>query len=74
MRVAERAVDGKATEAALRVVARAFGVDRNEVMLVTGAKSRLKVVDVAGGNPSLLERLLAGSAPGSADGDDPTRR
>ena len=74
MRVAERAVDGKATEAALVAVARAFGVTRNQVTLVTGAKSRLKVVDVAGGDPGLLERLLAGSAPGSADGVDPTHR
>jgi uncharacterized protein len=62
--VAERAVDGKATEAALTAVARAFGVRRRDVVLVTGAKSRLKVVDVAGGDPELLDRLLGGSDDG----------
>jgi uncharacterized protein len=64
VRVAERAVEGKATEAALTAVARAFGVRRRDVVLVTGAKSRLKVVDVAGGDPDYLDRLLGGSAGG----------
>jgi uncharacterized protein len=70
VRVAERAVDGKATDAALVAVARAFGVARSEVTLVTGAKNRLKVVDVAGGNPELLERLLADAVLPPADGRD----
>ncbi len=46
--VSERAVDGKATEAALRAVAGAFGVRRRDVTLVTGATSRDKVVDIDG--------------------------
>lgn len=45
--VSPRAVDGKATEAALRAVADAFGVRRRDVTLVTGATSRDKVVEIA---------------------------
>ena len=44
--VGARAVDGAATEAALGAVARAFGVRRRSVVLVTGATSRDKVVEV----------------------------
>lgn len=61
VRVAPRAVDGKATEAALAAVAKAFGVRRRAVTLVTGATSRTKVVDVAGGDQAVLTGLL--SAP-----------
>ena len=59
VRVSARAVDGKATEAALAAVAAAFGVRRSAVTLVTGASSRTKVVDVAGGDLAQLARLLA---------------
>ena len=44
--VAQRAVDGRATEAALVALAEAFGVRRRDVTLVTGATSRTKVVDI----------------------------
>ena len=60
VRVAAPAVDGRATEAALAAVATAFGVRRSAVALVTGATSRTKVVDVAGGDPAILARLLTG--------------
>ena len=59
VRVSARAVDGRATEAALTSVARAFGVPRRAVTLVAGAASRSKIIDVAGGDPALLKRLLA---------------
>jgi uncharacterized protein len=62
VRVSARAVDGKATEAALAAVAAAFGVPRSAVTLVTGASSRTKIVDVAGADPAALARLLAGPA------------
>ncbi len=58
--VSARAVDGKATEAALASVASAFGVRRSAVTLVAGASSRTKIVEVAGGDPAVLTRLLAG--------------
>jgi uncharacterized protein len=59
VRVSARAVDGKATEAALAAVAAAFGVRRTAVALVTGASSRTKIVDVAGADPAVLTQLLA---------------
>jgi uncharacterized protein YggU (UPF0235/DUF167 family) len=45
-RVSERAVDGKATEGALRALADALGVRRADVRLVTGATSRTKIVEI----------------------------
>jgi uncharacterized protein len=59
VRVSARAVDGQATEAALTSVARAFGVSRGAVRLVTGATSRSKIIEVDDGDPALLTRLLA---------------
>jgi uncharacterized protein len=65
VRVSARAVDGKATEAALAAVAAAFGVRRPAVSLVAGATARTKTVDVAGGDPAVLATLLSRS--GSSD-------
>jgi len=59
VRVSERAVDGRATAAALAAVAAAFGVRRHAVTLVAGAASRRKLVDVAGAEPAILDRLLS---------------
>jgi uncharacterized protein len=59
VRVSARAVDGKATEAALAAVADAFGVRRSAVVLVSGASSRIKIVEIAAGDPRLLADLLA---------------
>jgi uncharacterized protein YggU (UPF0235/DUF167 family) len=58
VRVAEPAVDGRATAAALEALRRAFGVPRRRVHLVTGASSRSKVVEVVDGDPAVLHRLL----------------
>ena len=55
--VAARAVDGGATEAALRAVAEALGVPRRAVTLVVGAASRDKVVAVAGPVDAAAARL-----------------
>ena len=54
--VTARAVDGKATEAALRAVADAFAVKRRDVTLVTGAVSRVKVIDIDGAADALSAR------------------
>ncbi|MFI5063477.1 MAG: DUF167 domain-containing protein [Streptosporangiales bacterium] len=59
VRVSARAVDGRATAAALAAVAEAFGVRRPAVTLVTGAASRTKVLEVAGADPAVLAELLA---------------
>jgi uncharacterized protein len=58
VRVSERAVDGKATAAALALVAAAFRVGGGSVTLVTGSRSQVKILDVAGADPGVLERLL----------------
>jgi len=58
VRVTARAVDGKATEAALAAVAAAFGVRRDGVSLVAGASGRTKIVEVADGDPRVLADLL----------------
>jgi hypothetical protein len=63
VRVSARAVDGKATEAALAAVADSFGVRRGAVRLVAGASSRTKVVDIDSEDPRALTALLA--APGA---------
>jgi uncharacterized protein len=59
VRVPARAVDGKATAAALAAVAAAFNVRPHAVTLVAGAASRRKVLDVAGAERAALDRLLA---------------
>lgn len=63
--VTARAVDGKATEAALRAVADAFGVRRGDVTLVTGATSRDKVIEIDGDPATLTPRrdALLGALP-----------
>lgn len=64
VRVAEPAHRGRATGAALRAVAAAFGVPPGNVTLVRGPTSRTKVVDIAETGQedeplrSRLERLL----------------
>jgi uncharacterized protein len=60
VRVGARPVDGRATEAALAAVARAFGVRRAAVTLITGSSSRTKLIEVAGADPAVLTRLLDG--------------
>ncbi len=56
--VTARAVDGAATEAALRALADALGVRPRHVRLVSGATSRDKLVDVEDdAADDLVERL-----------------
>lgn len=57
VKVAARAVDGKATEAALAALAAALGVRRGDVRLITGATSRDKIVEVDGDVAQLTRRL-----------------
>jgi uncharacterized protein YggU (UPF0235/DUF167 family) len=55
--VTERAVDGKATAAALKAVAAALGVPRSAVTLHSGATSRDKLLLVADPPADLAARL-----------------
>jgi uncharacterized protein YggU (UPF0235/DUF167 family) len=61
VRVAAKAVEGQATEAALSAVAEVFGVRRRAVSLVSGATSRTKVLDVEGATQARLVDLLSTS-------------
>jgi uncharacterized protein len=58
VRVRERAVDGKATEAALRALAEALGVRPGDVRLVRGARSRTKIVEIEDEASMQFRRLL----------------
>jgi uncharacterized protein YggU (UPF0235/DUF167 family) len=66
VRVSARAVDGHATAAALAAVAWAFGVRSHAVTLVTGKANRTKILEVAGADPAVLDRLLAQQQPHDA--------
>ena len=58
VRVRERAVEGRATEAALVALADALGVQRRAVSLVHGTTSRTKIVEVVG-DGRVLEAEIA---------------
>lgn len=55
--VQERAVDGKATAAALRALAAALGVPGRKIRLISGSTSRDKVVEVLDPPIGLRQRL-----------------
>jgi uncharacterized protein YggU (UPF0235/DUF167 family) len=57
--VTARAVDGAATDAVLAAVARAFDLPPRQVRLVTGARSRTKVLDLDRPPPDAPARLTA---------------
>jgi len=52
-------VEGKANEECIRFLAELAGVPRSRVRVVTGATSRLKLIELEGVEQELLERLLA---------------
>jgi uncharacterized protein YggU (UPF0235/DUF167 family) len=59
VRVTDAAVDGRATEAAMRALAHALGVPRRDVGLRSGATSRDKIVEVVDRNGGVAERVVA---------------
>jgi uncharacterized protein YggU (UPF0235/DUF167 family) len=58
IRVQEPAADGNANKAVLDALARAIGVPRRDVRLISGTTSRQKIVEVDGADPVVLETLL----------------
>jgi hypothetical protein len=56
--VSARAVDGAATDAALAAVAKALGLRRRAVTLVTGTTSRDKVVEITVAEPEAVRQRL----------------
>jgi uncharacterized protein len=57
VRVTARAVEGAANRALIQAVADALGVRPSAVTLVAGKRSRQKVVDVSGLDPTSLDNL-----------------
>ena len=55
--VAQRAVDGAATEGVMKAVAKAFGLRRADVELVRGLTARTKVLELRGDERDLSARL-----------------
>jgi uncharacterized protein (TIGR00251 family) len=55
--VAAPASEGRANAALLRLIAREFGLRLGELAIVAGARSRDKVVEIAG-DPEALRRFL----------------
>ncbi len=58
VKVSERAIDGRATEAALRALAKALAIARSDTRLLTGATSRTKIVEVPDECRTRIEDLL----------------
>jgi uncharacterized protein (TIGR00251 family) len=65
VRVRERAVDGEANRAVVDALARALGLHRRAVTIVTGEHSRRKLVELSGDDETLAERwrALVGNRP-----------
>jgi uncharacterized protein (TIGR00251 family) len=59
VRVSAPAEDGRANEALLRLLARAWGLPRRDLSVVQGSTNRNKVVAVAGDPRCLKEKVTA---------------
>lgn len=71
VRVGARAVDGAANEAVVSALAKALGVKRGQVRIVSGQRARAKGIEVSD-PPPMLSRLWADllAAPGTEQGAD----
>jgi uncharacterized protein YggU (UPF0235/DUF167 family) len=64
LRVTRPPADGQATEAARRLLARALGVPPSSVLLVSGARSRIKRFEALGlSDAAALDRLRRWGRP-----------
>jgi uncharacterized protein (TIGR00251 family) len=59
LRLTAPALEGKANRAAVRFIADFFGVARSRITLVSGEKSRHKIFEIVGLEPSDVEGRLA---------------
>ncbi|AYY15379.1 DUF167 domain-containing protein [Actinobacteria bacterium YIM 96077] len=64
--VRERAVDGKATRAALDALVRTLGCHGRDVRLVAGARSRVKTVEIPDELRAQFESLCDAATSGDA--------
>ncbi len=60
VRVRPRAIDGKANEGVIEVLAERLGLRRRDVRIVTGVRSRQKLIELALPSHEELRRRLAG--------------
>jgi len=58
VRVTAPAVEGRANDAAVRALARAFAVPLADVRIVSGHSARTKLVEIEGGEVADLRNLL----------------
>ena len=58
VRVTAPAVDGRANRAVIEALASALDVRASTIRIVTGARARNKVVEVAGVDPGAVEHLF----------------
>lgn len=61
VRVRPRAIDGKANEGVIEVLAERLGLRKRDVRIATGARSRQKLVELALPSHAELRRRLAGA-------------
>jgi uncharacterized protein (TIGR00251 family) len=59
LRLTAPALEGKANAAAVRFISEFFGVARSRITLVSGEKSRHKIFEIVGLEPSDVEGRLA---------------
>jgi uncharacterized protein (TIGR00251 family) len=57
-KVAAPAKEGRANAALIEVLAEELALPKSAIRIVAGAKSKTKVVEIAGADPALVERLL----------------
>jgi uncharacterized protein len=59
VRVTAPPVDDAANRALIKLVAKRAGVPRRRVRIASGARGRRKRVEIEGGDPDLLDRLIS---------------
>ena len=59
VRIAAPPVDGAANEELIRILARTFKVPQGAIQIMRGHTGRTKRVGITGGDPSVLETILA---------------
>ena len=60
VRISAPPVDGAANDEVVRLLAKAFGVAKSNVLIVAGEASKTKRIRVAGAKPERLQQLAGG--------------
>jgi uncharacterized protein (TIGR00251 family) len=70
VKIAARAIDGKANAELVRFLAQTLGVSRSRVVLVQGTSSKHKVLEIDGLTHEEVVGLLSASAHGREEPDE----